>query len=317
MIHTALAHYLTISATITLPALSVGLGQGLASKSLIKALDRQPAAHNGLNRIFIIAMAFTETAAILAVLMAVILLMKPLPSELTIIAQYGAAAAVVIPAFVVGLASVKALSSLFHALARQPLFDRKVLNLLLITQAIIQTPVIFGLVIGWLILQQATTITTSLEAFKLCAAGIALAIGSIGPTIGLASFAAQAGKSIGINRHAFDKILSFTFLSQAMIETPILFSLVTSLLLLFTSIPVNTGPSKSVAYLAAAFTIGFTTFGTGIASGKTARMACKKIGENDEHYSFLSRISLLSQTLIDTNAIYGLIIVLFLIYMPN
>lgn len=310
----SLIHYITIGITVALPSLGVAIGQALASKMVIRAINKQPAAHNELSRVFFISMALSETAAVLSTLMGVILVLGPVTNSFGVIAQLGASLAITIPAFVVGIASAAPSSQAFKAIARQPLFGKKIMNLVLISQAILQTPVVFGLVIGWIIQQQIAHVITIAEALKLCASGITLALGSIGPTIGIAYFAQQACKSAGTNRAAYNEILSFTFLSQAMIETPILFSLVVSLMLAFVSVPTTAGLFTGIVYLLAAFTVGCSTLGTGISSGRVARAACEQIGKNVQLYSTLSRASILGQTLIDTNAIYGLIIALLMIF---
>lgn len=310
----AIIHYSAICAAIVLPALGVGIGQGLISVAALYTIDRQPKSKNKCNRLFFVAITLTETASILSVLIGVFIMMSKVPNFYGALVELGAALAISVPACVIGIQSAKAAREAFKSLARQPFIDNKIMNLLLLTQTIIQTPVIFGLVIGWLLLQQAPNVTTMNVSLKFFASGIALAIGSIGPTIGLAKFAKEACKGVGLNKHAYDKILSFTFLSQAMIETPILFSLVISLILYFRTV-VETGHYVGLIFLSSAITAGFTTFACGISSGRTAAAACKEIGKAPENYQLLSRSSLLGQTMIDTNAIYGLIIAILMIFV--
>ena len=69
------------------------------------------------------------------------------------------------------------------------------------------------------------------------------------------------------------------------------------------------------AFLSAAFAVGFSTFGTGINSGKIAAQACKNIAHKPSTFQTISRVSLLAQGLLDTLAIYGLIIAIFLIFI--
>lgn len=307
-------NFLTVGLTVALPVLGVAIGQAIASKAVIEAINEQPSAHAELSRLFFIAMALSETAAVLSTLMGVLLVIKPITNQFDAVAQIGASIAITIPAFITGIASGFPSRAAFKAIARQPLFGKKIMNLLLISQAIIQTPVVFGLVIGSIIQQQIGSIITLAEALKLCASGISLALGAIGPTVGIAYFAQQAAQSVGKNRSAYNEILSFTFLSQAMIETPILFSLVISLMLAFISTSATAGTLQGLIYILAAFTMGFATLGTGISSGRVAHAACKEIGKNVKYYTVLSRTSILGQTLIDTNAIYGLIIALLMIF---
>ena len=94
---------------------------------------------------------------------------------------------------------------------------------MLITQSLIQTPVIFGLIVALLITASIGSVQTLVEGTQLLAAGICIGLGSIGPTIGLGRFTYQACYTAGINRSSYTKILPFTLISGAIIETPLIF----------------------------------------------------------------------------------------------
>ena len=136
-----LLHFTTISAVVGLPALGVGLGQGRVSAAALTALDRQPAIHDMINRMTIISLALSETSALLGVVVGVLMLMEkisiaPLPCV-------GIICALALPGFLVGLVSSLPSMAALQALARQPLFASKILQLLPIAQTMIQTPLIF------------------------------------------------------------------------------------------------------------------------------------------------------------------------------
>ena len=59
--------------------------------------------------------------------------------------------------------------------------------------------------------------------------------------------------------------------------------------------------------------MGISTIAVGISSGKTAATACNEIAKNPGMYALLSRTSLFAQGLIDTFAIYALLIAILLI----
>jgi F-type H+-transporting ATPase subunit c len=185
---------------------------------------------------------------------------------------------------------------------------------MLISQAIIQTPIIFGFVIATLIYNQLPTVITMTHGIKFLASGLSIGLGSIGPCLGLAYFARTACASIGINPHAYPKIFSFTFISQAIIETPIIFSLVISVLLAFRIIPADAPPTLGIMLLMAALCMGLGTLGAGISSGRTAASACHQIALNPDNQALLARLSMIAQGLIDTCAIYPLLISLLLIF---
>lgn len=228
------------------------------------------------------------------------------------IATLGIALAICISGFVIGIVSAFPAQQACLAIARQPFFAQKIVRFMLITQSIIQTPIVFSFIIAMLIKAQLTTIDSLADSFRLLGAGICIGFGSIGPSIGLAQFARTACSGLGINRDAYNKLLPFTFLSEAIIETPIIFALVVSILLLVTGIP-NGNLLVGIAMLFAGFCTGFGTIGAGISSGKTSSAACHQIALAPEKYSLLARVSMFSQGLIDTCAIYALLISLLLI----
>jgi F0F1-type ATP synthase membrane subunit c/vacuolar-type H+-ATPase subunit K len=136
----------------------------------------------------------------------------------------------------------------------------------------------------------------------------------MGPAIGMAQFAKVACEGIGFNRHAYPNMLTFTLISEAIIETPIIFSLVIALLVITTTITSTDPLLTSIAMIGAAICIGLGTLGPGISSGKMASAACKQIAIHPELYGTLSRLSMFGQGLIDTCAIYGLLIAITLIF---
>lgn len=307
-------HFTAMALTITLPALSVGIGEGIASIAAIKAIDIQPAIKSEILRVAVIGMALIETAAIMGMSMAIILLLTPASSlnYYAGLAELGIPAALGLPGFFIGLFSALPTYAACHAAARQPFFIPRILRFMLVTQSLLQTPVIFGFIVAMFIKNQVAAITTLPEALQYIASGLSIGLGSIGPAIGMALFAKKACEGIGINRAAYTKLFNFTIISQAIIETPIIFSLVISLMLMFSKTDVHS-LLAGIMYMSAALCIGIGTIGAGIGSGRIAAAACEQIVQKPELHGFLSRISMFGQGLIDTCAIYALLIAIMLI----
>lgn len=305
--------YVIIALTAALPALAVGMGQGRGSQALLEALDEQPSAAKQLNVLFLIGMAMLEFIGILSVVMCLLFITG---SSATTVAQLlgklGAASALALPAALIGFASSYPLVQIFYACARQPLFYQKLLQQLLLTQIMLQTPALLGFVMGWLIHSSATSLISYTEGIKLLASGLVFAVGIIGPVIGLTLFGQESCKSAGLNRNSFDDIFGFTFISQGIIETPILLVFITSVTLCF--IGASAAPYAGVVYIASALCMGMATLVPGISSGATARKACAEITSKPKEYSTIAGASFLSQVFIETNAIYALILVFVMIF---
>jgi len=180
--------------------------------------------------------------------------------------------------------------------------------------SLIQSSIIFGFLIGLFISFQLQSVETLAHGAILAAGGLALGLGAIGPTIGLGTFARKACMAVSINRKAYNRIIPFVFLSQAVIETPLIFAFLISLLITLTGPAKGTDPLTITRMFAAALAIGIGTFSPGISSSNTAASACHQISYNPQQYSILSQTTLFGQGLIDAAAIYALLISLAIIY---
>lgn len=308
------AYYMAAALCVSITSIGVGLGQGQASSAAITAINTQPGPRNDIVKTVIIGMALIETAALMGTVIAFFMLFgQQVPTSAPAgFAYLGIACALCLPGLAVGLTSSWPVQEACFAIARQPFFGQQVLRLMLITQSIIQTPIIFGFIIAMIILSQVGFVTTLPHGLALFASGLSIGIGTVGPIIGLSQFAKTACEGIGINRSAYGKIFSFTFVSEAIIETPIIFALVIAVLILFTASP-DTTLLKGVAFICAGLCMGVGTIGPGVSSGRTASAACRQIADNPAVYSVVSKASMFGQGLIDTCAIYTLLVALLLI----
>ncbi len=314
-IFASVSYYLILLILIALPAIGVSLGQGMVGRTMSTALDLQPGARAVLNsRVFIIGNALTETAAILATVVSLLVLFKAAPTTLEQSFSFlGVFFAMTLPATIIGfLASLPVRETLIAA-ARQPLFAHKIANLFLLIVSLALTPIVFGFLVSMMIVAQITTTIDFLSGLAFLGSGLVLGIGSIGPAIGTALLGMQACKSAGTNRDAYSPIFSYTFISAAIIETPILFALVISIILIF--VPFPDKPLTYYAILLAAAMTSIPTIAVGISTGRTAKAACAQIALHPEAYPGLLRMSLICQALTDANAIYGLIISIIMLFV--
>jgi F0F1-type ATP synthase membrane subunit c/vacuolar-type H+-ATPase subunit K len=309
-------HFATVALTVGITSMSVGLGEGLTGHAALEAIDRQPKAYNDIFRANLLGNALIETAAIIGILIAFLLLFGGSNEAFTLgthIAELGIALTICISGFTIGIAASLPAQEACHAIARQPFFADKIIRFMLVTQSLIQTPIIFGFIIALFIRNKALVITSTAESLALVAAGLCIGLGSIGPVIGLGNFAKEACRGLGTNRAAYSNLISFSIVSLAIIETPVIFALLVSLMLLINSSGISL--LSGIAFLGAAFCMGIGTLGPGIASSKTAAAACKQIALKPEIYSTVSSISMFGQGIIDTCAIYTFLIAIFLIFI--
>lgn len=300
-------------------AIGAGIGQGLIGRKAIQALQSQPAASGNISKLCIIGIAMTETVSILGAVVSIMLIMDKATITHYNYATFGVlgiAAAIGLSGLAVGIASSLPAQAACQAIARQPFISNKILNIMLITQTLIMTPNIFGFLVALLIKGKLPQATTPEIALQLFASGLSIGLGSIGPAIGLSMFAYAACTAIGTNKKAFGKIMTFTFVSEAIIETPLIFALLVSLTILTTNMD---GASflKAFTLLSAALCIGISTLAPGYSSGKTGGKTCEQIAYNLGEYSSLSKTSLIALAMVDTFPIYGLLISMMLIFFAT
>ncbi len=310
-------HYGTIAGIVGLSSFGAGIGQGLTGRAAMQAMDIQPQARGDIGRNAIMGMALIDTASILCLTIAFMMVFGSRSVETVLytnIADLGILFALSLPGFAIGIASAMPAREACLAIARQPFFSTKISRFMLICQSVIQTPIIFGFIIALLIKNGSSTCTNVMDSLRYVATGIAVGVSAIGPIIGLGIFAKTACRGLGINRQSYASLLTLTFISNAIIETPIVLSLVIALVLLGVPIDPN-NVLDGIRVLAASMCVGIGTFGPGISSGRASAVACHEIAKNPAVYSTLSKVSIFAQGLIDTCAIYAFLIALSILIM--
>jgi F0F1-type ATP synthase membrane subunit c/vacuolar-type H+-ATPase subunit K len=261
----------------------------------------------------IIGNALIETSAIFGIFFGYIMLstFSNTTTYYTNLSELGILFSLGFAGSVVGYISSLPVEAACLAIARQPFFSRQIQMFTLIMQSIMQTPTILAFIIALLIKNRVVSVVTLADALRLIGAGISIGIGSIGPTIGLGIFLAEACSNLGINRKSYGRMISFSLISEAMITASVIFSLIISLFIL--NHPLDNSISSEMALLTAGLCMGLGTIGVGIGLGKTAAKACHYIGINPDIYNQLSRTSILAQALIEAQTIYVFIIAIKII----
>lgn len=311
-------HTISVIIPTLFSTMGASLGQAAIGRQTIGAIYTQPEAHSPLRKVSIIGLAITETAAILGLVVSLVFLLSPVPEAnfyYASLGRIGIGLAMGISGFMGGLLSAKPVVASAISVSRQPFFSAKILNLMFITQTLIMTPNIFGFLISLLIKSKIHLVTSLVEGLQLLSAGLVVGIGSIGPTIGLSTFAYAACLAVGKNKKMYNRILSLTFVTEAMIETPAIFALLISLSIMNFTVTPETDILRGIAFLSAALCMGVSSIAAGVSSGRTGAATCHKIAETPEVAQQVSKINILALALIDSFPIYGLIISIILIYV--
>ena len=102
---------------------------------------------------------------------------------------------------------------------------------------------------------------------------------------------------------------------QAVAQTPSIFGLLVSFILMFKSFPPGEPFSTALGLLAAGLCMGFGGIGPGVGNGMAAEGAVRWVARNVEHAGDLMRIMLVGQAVSQSTAIYAMVISLVLIFV--
>ncbi len=315
MLTPELLHYFAIGLAVSLGAVGTGIGQGIAAFGSLGSLSRQSESNDQIFRSMVIGLAFIESGVVLALVIALLMLFGGQAKIIwaTAIAEVGIALAIGVSATAISIASSFAVKSSSQSISRQPFSSQKILTLMLLCQSIIEAPVVFAFIISLVVRAGFSESLTIFEGVKYFSACFCMALGCVGPSIGQGIFANATCDAVGLNEDAYGKIFTFSVINEAVIETPLIFSLLMSILIVYLPISATSPFSHAITLLVAALTIGLGSLGAGSAIGIVASKGCKQIALKPVCYPAVFRSTLLSQAFIESCAIYALIIALTLV----
>lgn len=102
---------------------------------------------------------------------------------------------------------------------------------------------------------------------------------------------------------------------QAVAQTPSIFGLLISFVLMFKTFPESVTMAASASLLAAGLSTGFGGIGPGIGNGQAAEGAVRWVARNLRYSGDLMRIMLVGQAVSQSTAIYAMVVSLCLIFV--
>ena len=150
-----------------------------------------------------------------------------------------------------------------------------------------------------------------METLGLIWAGLAAGLGGIGAGIGETLIASATMTSILRNPDLKSKLMIFMILFIALDETVAIYGLVVALQI--AGLPSDVIAANSHTLIAAALAVGMPGLAIGVGEGFVARTAIDCIGKNGELQSNYMVLTILGMALIESAAIYGLVVALNLL----
>ena len=299
-------------------AIGAAIGEGYTAGLANRAISIKPESSGDIIKNMLIGQAMAESSAIFALVIAVLLLFMDFSSDsmLKAFALLGAGISMGLGAFGSAIGAGYPAAECCAGISRQPAVSGSLLTNMLIGSAVCQTPAIFAMVIA-LILMFIGFENAPLHPTwaALLGAGISTGAASIGSGIGGGMPAGESCAGIARNPESARQVTTTMLIGQAVAQTPCIFGLLISLILIFKIPSSSTSIIPTVALLSAGISMGFGGIGPGIGNGFAAQGAVKWVARRVEETGLLTRIMLVGQAVSQSTAIYAMVVSLVLIFV--
>jgi len=299
-------------------AIGAALGVGYTGALANTALSQKTEQSGIIVKNMLVGQAVAESAAIFALVIAVLLIYLDVPGTNILAASTlgGAGLCMGFGAIGSGVGSGFPSGEVCLGIARQPAVSGRLTTNMLIGSAICQTPAIFAMVVALLLMfTEFGTLPVSPTWAAFLGAGLSTGLAAIGSGLGGGLAAGASVEGISRNPDTFGPVTTTMLVGQAVSQTPAIFGLLISFVLLFKTFPEATTVSESMALLAAGICMGFGGVGPGLGNGITAQGAIYWIARNVEAAGELTRTMLVGQAVSQSTAIYAMVISLVLVFV--
>lgn len=304
--------------SIGLGSFGSGIGAGFPGAQAIWGVSRQPKTASNMMTTMLVGQAVCQTPAIFALVIAFLLIFKDftgLPSWPYSASLIGAGLAMGFGAIGSGWGGGQAGGAACEGAARQPRLRGNLMTVMLVGQAVSQTPAIFALLVGLMLITVGPTQGNLMATMAMLGAGFSIGLGSIGSGLGNGINADSACRAISRESSLAKGMMTFMLVGQAVGQTPVIFALMVSLMLLFGNYSDVPTLQSSIALLAAGISMGFGAIGPGYGNGLAGAMACEALAERPDQSGLLMRTMLIAQAVAQSTAIYALVVAFVLMFV--
>ncbi|MDY6905961.1 MAG: ATP synthase F0 subunit C [Thermodesulfobacteriota bacterium] len=301
-----------------LGAIGAAVGEGYTAACASEAISRSPDRSGDIFKNMLMGEAIAETAAIFALLIAMMLLFTQIGSEttITIFVLFSAGLCMGFGAIGSGIGSGLPAGACCIGISRQPMAKDKITTNMLIGSSIAQTPAILALATSLILLFsnfEGRPVSPTWAA--LVGAGIAAGVGAIGSAIGEGLVAQAACEGIARTPQTSSRVTNIMFLGMAVSETTAIYGLLIAMILIFKTFPESTALAPAMALLGAGLCMGIGAVGPGIGEGLTGSKAIAWVARNESESAILARTMLVGQAVSESTGIYALVIAFVMIFV--
>lgn len=315
---TQVAAYLGGAFAMGLGAVGAATGEGYTASRASEAISRSSANAGDIVKNMLVGQAISESASIFSLVIAILLLFMEVgtPSAITAASLFGSGLCMGFGAIGSGVGAGLPAGKSCLAIARQPAASGRITTNMLIGTAVCQTPAIFAMVVALLLMFREAG---QAPAFPTCAAmigaGLSTGLAAIGSGYGGGMAAGASCEGVAREPGATGLVTTTMLVGQAVAQTPSVFGLLISFVLMFKSFPEAATLSASVGLLSAGLCMGLGGIGPGIGNGMVAEGAVRWVARNIAYSGDLMRVMLVGQAVSQSTAIYAMVVSLVLIFV--
>lgn len=301
-----------------LGAVGAAIGEGYTAGEANTAVSRNPDISGDIFKNMLVGQAVAESASIFALVIAILMLFLDVPvnSLLQGAALLGAGLCMGFGAIGSGVGSGFPGGQACLGISRQPSVASRLTTNMLIGSAVCQTPAIFSMVVALMLLfMNFGELPVNPTWAALVGAGLSTGLAAIGSGLGGGLAAGASSEGIARQPESVGNVTTVMLVGQAVAQTPSIFGLLVSFILLFKSFPEASTLQASMALLGAGLCMGFGGIGPGVGNGMAAQGAVRWVARNIKHAGELMRIMLVGQAVSQSTAIYAMVIALVLIFV--
>lgn len=200
------------------------------------------------------------------------------------------------------------------AISRAPEHAGTIFKSMLVGQAVAESASIFALVVAMILLFSSFPSESFITVAALIGAGLSMGLGAIGSGVGAGLPSGAACTGMARQPAMSSRLTTNMLIGSAVCQTPSIFALVTSFILIFSDFSSHPVNPTWAALLGAGLATGLSAIGSGVGGGTVARSSCEGIARQPEAVGPATNVMLLGQAVTQTPAILGLLVSFILIF---
>ncbi len=300
-------------------AIGAAVGEGYAAAGANAAISRNPDESGNIFKTMLVGQAVAESAAIFALVVAMLLLFANVPETATwldVSVYIAAGLGMGLGAIGSGVGSGFPAGAACEGIARQPAASNRLMTNMLIGSAVCQTPAIFALVVSFILMfTNFSDKPVNPTWAAILGAGLASGLSAIGSGLGGGLVAKASGEGVARKPEAAGPVTNVMLLGQAVTQTKAVYGMLVAFILMFKAVEPSTEIAPAMGLLGAGLCMGFGAIGPGIGEGFAAQSAVGWIARNEGATADLTRTMLVGMAVTESTGIYSLVVALLLIFV--